>query len=286
MWMPRFRWLLQNQAAFRHRYHTLSHSFFYWIQSSGREAPYKEVSNSRRFCNCGICWRWAGASGGRGQPPEQLRLARLAADGWPGWHHRTMGHKSHESPTHKDAGSTDLGSGLVWDDAFDSRTSFITAARHFTTVSAGDFPFCSILFYFISLFLQILAAFIGFCVLAADAGIAVFYFLFSIFRFSFSILALPLCFCWCSIMVSFDLFSVSSDFRQHSTLYGCFRLVLVFHIFFGAFLVAFQAKLPVQTFVICGFGPRGFHRGFLLHFCLAFDLRCLIVSKRLRTLCF
>lgn len=121
--------------------------------------------------------------GGRGQPLEQLRLARLAADGWPGWHHRTMGHKSHESPTHKDAGSSDLGSGLVWDDAFDSRTSFITAARLFTTVSAGDFPFCSILFYFISLFLQILAAFIGFCVLAADAGIAVFYFLFSIFHF-------------------------------------------------------------------------------------------------------
>jgi len=115
---------------------------------------------------------------------------------------------------------------------------------------------------------------------------SIFYFPFSIFRFSFSILALPLCFCWCSIMVSFDLFSVSSDFRQHSTLYGCFRLVLVFHIFFGAFLVAFQAKLPVQTFVICGFGPRGFPRGFLLHFCLAFDLRCLIVSKRLRTLCF
>lgn len=269
-------------------YHTLSHSFFYCIQSSGREAPYKEVSNSRRFCNCGICWRWAGASGRRGQPLEQLRLASLAADGWPGWHHRTMGHKSHESPTHKDAGSSDLGSGLVWDDAFDSRTSFITAARLFTTVSAGDFPFCSILFYFISLFLQILAAFIGFCVLAADAGIAVFYFLFSIFHFplfrfdsglaSLFLLVLHYGFLW--FIFGFKWFPPAlNTLWLFSPGFGLSH-------FFGAFLVAFQAKLPVQTFVICGFGPRGFPRGFLLHFCLAFDLRYLIVGKRLRTLCF
>jgi len=87
---------------------------------------------------------------------------------------------------------------------------------------------------------------------------SIFYFPFSIFRFSVSILALPLCFCWCSIMVSFDLFSVSSDFRQHSTLYGCFRPVLVFHIFLALFLLHFKQNSQCKHLSFAGLVPGVF----------------------------
>jgi len=132
--------------------------------------------------------------------------------------------------------------------------------------------------------------------LAADAGSAIFRF--SAFPFRFWLL--PLCFCWCSIIVSFDLFSVSSDFRQHSTLYGCFRLVflllLFFTFFWALFLLHFKQNAQCKHLSFAGLrwfsigrrGLWGFPRGFPLHFCPAFDfdLRCLIVGKRLRTLCF
>lgn len=73
---------------------------------------------------------------------------------------------------------------------------------------------------------------------------------------------------WSSIIVSFDLFSVSSDFRQHSTLYvcslGCFRRFFTFFlksfsVFLALFLLHFKQN-SVPTFVICGF-VLDFHWG-------------------------
>lgn len=96
----------------------------------------------------------------------------------------------------------------------------------------------------------------------------------------------------CSIIVSFDLYSVSSDFRQHSTLYVCFSVLasdiltetlkcehLSFDFCRGFFFIAAGATAVSVSFTdICVAFGRGCGCGFGYGFGFAFDLRCLIVG--------
>lgn len=241
------------------------------------------MSNSR-LCNWGIGEAWRGWVTG---PSQQLRLAQTFSRRLPGrltldtgqWHinHTTRRTRTHRGPWILAA------TGLRACHAFDSAAGSFITARLFTTVSAGVFgPFYFIISADSRRFIGFFFAFIPG---AAEAGS-------DIFRLSFT--SIWLCFCGCSIIVSFDLFSVSSDFRQHSTLYVCFRPFFTFfqtnQRFFSS-LWGFSCCILSKTLSanIChlrtcvGFplvsGVFEVFRGFLLHFCLAFDLRCLIVGS-------